>query len=168
MTQYLISFRKRSLVGWPSAHEAVRNGTILIAGRKALETSGLIARIRRRTAKMAARNATGDLQLALLVRERQDLVDEWQKRDAARSAAVAQSPSKRNKQKEAKSVARLSAIDNRIAEIDKRLAVDFPDYAALASPVPLKIADAQKQLKTNEALVLFLDTPTAARLYLAQ
>ena len=109
-------------------------------------------------AKMAARNATGDLQLALLVRERQDLVDEWQQRAAARSAAVAQPPSKRNKQKEVKSVARLSAIDNRISEIDKRLAVSFPDYAALANPVPLKIADVQKHLNPNEALVLFLDT----------
>jgi hypothetical protein len=109
-------------------------------------------------AKMAARQATGNPQLARLVRERQDLVEEWQNRDAARSAALAQSPSKRNTQAEAKNVARLAAIDNRIVDIDKRLAADFPDYAALANPDPLKITDAQKQLKTNEALVLFLDT----------
>jgi hypothetical protein len=96
--------------------------------------------------------------LALLVRERQDLIDEWQNRDAARRTAIFQLPSKRNKQKEAKSVARLSAIDNRVSEIDKRLALSFPDYAALANPEPLTIDDVQKHLNPNEALVLFLDT----------
>src|SRR5262249_15726446 len=40
-------------------------------------------------AQMAARGATGDATLAALVRERQDLVAEWQKRDQLRSAAVA-------------------------------------------------------------------------------
>jgi hypothetical protein len=109
-------------------------------------------------AKTAARHATGDQQLALLVRERQDLIDEWQNRDAARRTAIFQLPSKRNKQKEAKRFARLSAIDNRISEIDKRLAVSFPDYAALANPEPLAIDDVQKHLNPNEALVLFLDT----------
>jgi len=41
-------------------------------------------------AQMAARGAKGDPKLAALVRERQDLVAEWQKRDAVRSAVVAQ------------------------------------------------------------------------------
>src|SRR5262249_39155133 len=36
--------------------------------------------------QMAARGAKGDLRLAALVRERQDLVAEWQQRDGARSA----------------------------------------------------------------------------------
>ena len=97
--------------------------------------------------------------LAAIVRERQDLVAEWQKRDAARSAAVSQPPDKRDKQAEAANVARLAEIDTRIAEIDKQLAKDFPDYAALASPKPLSIADVQSQLRDSEALVLFLDTP---------
>jgi CHAT domain-containing protein/tetratricopeptide (TPR) repeat protein len=108
--------------------------------------------------KMAARQATGDTQLTLLVRERQDLVVEWHKRDAARSTAVARPPSKRNTQAEEKNIVRMVAIDKRIADIDKRLVTDFPDYAALASPAPSTVADVQKQLKSNEALVLYLDT----------
>ena len=56
-------------------------------------------------------------------------------------------------------MARLVEIDTRIAEIDKQLAEDFPDYAALVSPKPLSIADVQSQLHDGEALVLFLDTP---------
>ena len=110
-------------------------------------------------AQMAARGAKGDAKLAALVRERQDLVEEWQKRDQARSAAVSQSPDKRDKTAEAANVARLQGMDARITEIDKRLTAEFPDYAALARPAPSSIAEVQAQLKADEAMVLFLDTP---------
>jgi tetratricopeptide (TPR) repeat protein/CHAT domain-containing protein len=109
-------------------------------------------------AQMAARGAKGDPKLAALVRERQDLVAEWQRRDQARSAAVAQPPDKRNRDAEAANIERLTAIDARIAGIDQELAATFPDYAALANPSPLSVEDAQKQLGADEALVLFLDT----------
>ena len=85
-------------------------------------------------AQMAARGATGNPKLAAIVRERQDLVAEWQKRDAARSTSVSLAPNKRDKQAEAANVVRLADIDTRVSEIDKQLAVDFPVYAALASP----------------------------------
>src|SRR5262249_18496443 len=39
-----------------------------------------------------------------------------------------------------------------------RLAKDFPDYATLASPKPVSVADVQASLRDDEALVLFLDT----------
>ncbi|MCB1512661.1 MAG: CHAT domain-containing protein, partial [Hyphomicrobiaceae bacterium] len=110
-------------------------------------------------AKMAARNAKGSGPLASLVRERQDLVDEWQRRDAWRTAAVSKPPTQRSPEQEAKNTARLTAIDKRIAEIDVRLKAEFPDYAALANPEPLSIAQVQAQLRPDEALVLFLDTP---------
>jgi CHAT domain-containing protein/Tfp pilus assembly protein PilF len=109
-------------------------------------------------AQMAARGAKGNPKLAAVVRERQDLVAEWQRRDQARSAAVAQAPEKRNREAEAENVARLSAIDARIATIDKELTAHFPDYAALASPAPLPVEEVQAQLGADEALVLFLDT----------
>jgi hypothetical protein len=50
---------------------------------------------------------------------------------------VSQAPDKRDRAAEAANVARLAAIDARIGEIDRRLAADFPDYAALARPQPL-------------------------------
>jgi hypothetical protein len=99
-------------------------------------------------AQMAARGAKGDEALATLVRERQDAVVEWQKLDAPRDANA-----------EAENAARLAAIDRRIAEIDGRLKVEFPDYAALASATPLSVEDVQTQLGADEALVVFLDTP---------
>ena len=109
-------------------------------------------------AQMAARDAKDDAGLSQLVRERQDLVAEWQKRDITRSADVSQPPDRRNHAVEAANMARLAAIDTRIAEIDKRLAADFPDYAALAQPIPLSVEEVQAQLGADEALVLFLDT----------
>jgi tetratricopeptide (TPR) repeat protein/CHAT domain-containing protein len=109
--------------------------------------------------QMAARGAKGDPHLAALVRDRQDLVTEWQQRDAERSTAVAQAPNKRNSQAEAANMARLGIIDTRIAEIDNRLNTDFPDYAALVSPSPLSVEGVQAQLGPDEALILILDTP---------
>src|SRR5215475_6586170 len=108
--------------------------------------------------QMAARQATGDSALAGIVRERQDLVGEWQARDKLLVAAIAQSPNQRNAIGEQALHDRIAKIDARIAEIDKALARDFPEYSALASPEPLGIADVQAQLYANEALVLFLDT----------
>jgi len=108
---------------------------------------------------MSARQAKDDTTLAKLVRERQDLVGEWQRRDQLRSAAVSQAPEKRNREAEAENLTRLATIDERIAEIDRRLEKDFPDYAALANPQPLSIEEVQKDLRNDEALVLFLDTP---------
>src|SRR5262249_23871673 len=79
-------------------------------------------------------------------------------RDEARIAAAARPPNNRDANAEATNVARLAAIDGKIASIDTRLASDFPEYAALASPVPMSVDDVQKDLGTDEALVLFLDT----------
>jgi tetratricopeptide (TPR) repeat protein len=112
-------------------------------------------------AQMAARGAKDDPKLAALVRERQDKVADWQKRDVLRNASVALAPDARKQQAdaEAENTEHLRAIDTRIAEIDTLLKKDFPDYAALASPAPLSVEEVQAQLAADEALVLFLDTP---------
>ena len=110
-------------------------------------------------AQMAARSAKGSPQLAGLVRERQDLVSEWQAKDKLLIAAKSEPPAKRKAEAEKVLADRLAAIDTRLAEIDRRLAQDFPDYAALASPAPVSVAEVQAQLGADEALVLFLDTP---------
>ena len=110
-------------------------------------------------AKMAARGAKGDPALAVMVRERQDLVDEWQRRDASRTATVAQEPGKRDHAAEAVNLNRLATIDQRIGAIDARLVAEFPDYAAFASPLPLSVEVVRAHLGANEALLLFLDTP---------
>jgi CHAT domain-containing protein/tetratricopeptide (TPR) repeat protein len=111
----------------------------------------------RTLAQMAARGAKGDPVLVALARERQDLVAEWQTRDGLRNAALGAATDKRNAKAEAENRDRLTVTDARLAEIDKRLAADFPDYAALANPSPLSVGEVQAQLRPDEALVLFLD-----------
>jgi hypothetical protein len=78
-------------------------------------------------------------------------------------AAVSQAPDKRDRAAEAVNLARLAAIDARIAEIDQRLKAEFTDYAALIRPEPLSVAEVQSQLRGDEALVLFLDTRRCSR-----
>jgi CHAT domain-containing protein/tetratricopeptide (TPR) repeat protein len=109
-------------------------------------------------AQMAARSAAGSPPLAGLVRERQDLVGEWQAKDKLLVAAKSQEPARRNAGAEKGLADRLGAVDSRLADIGRKLAKDFPDYAALASPAPVSVAGVQAQLGADEALVLFLDT----------
>jgi CHAT domain-containing protein/Tfp pilus assembly protein PilF len=109
-------------------------------------------------AQMAARQAKGSGALADLVRERQDLVEEWQARDQSLVTARAAPPDRRDAQREAAQSTRLAEIDGRLALIDKTLAKDFPEYATLADAQPLTIADVQALLRADEALLLLFDT----------
>jgi CHAT domain-containing protein/Tfp pilus assembly protein PilF len=105
--------------------------------------------------QLGTRQAKGDTTLAELVRERQDLVGEWQGRDRLLIAIRSAPSDKRNGVAEQALAARLTAIDARIAEIDRTLVRDFPDYATLANPEPLDVSEVQAQLRADEALVLF-------------
>ena len=104
---------------------------------------------------MSARQSAGSSELAGLVRERQDKVRVWQNNEKRMNAL--RGAGKNDNKLESQ----MAAIDQRIDEIDQRLAKDFPDYAALASPKPLTIKQVQKLLKSDEALILLLDTPKA-------
>src|SRR5262245_7892166 len=108
--------------------------------------------------QMAVRQAKGEGALAALVRERQDLLAEWQAKDQALVATRAQRPELRDVKVEGALSARLADIDARIIEIDKQLAREFPEFTSLAAPEPLDIADVQRLLGEREALLLILDT----------
>ena len=110
-------------------------------------------------AQMAVRSAQGSPQLAQLVRERQDLVSEWEMKDKQLMAAKNDAPAKRKADGEGALGNRLADIDRRLEGIDGRLANNFPNYTALASPAPVSVTEVQAQLRADEALVLFLDVP---------
>src|SRR5262249_44286445 len=99
--------------------------------------------------QMAARSAKDSPELAALIRERQDLLGEWKSKDKGLVAARAEPPARRNPDAEKVLSERLGAIDVRFGEIDKRLAKDFPEYAALASPRPVALADVQASLRDD-------------------
>ncbi len=109
-------------------------------------------------AQTAVRSAKGDGSLARFVRERQDLVAEWQTKDHQLVSARSEPAGQRNARLEQALAARLSAIDARIAEIDRTLARDFPDYSVLARPEPLAIDAVQARLGDDEVLIFFLVT----------
>jgi hypothetical protein len=102
--------------------------------------------------QMSARSAKDEGKLGPLIRERQDLVAEWQALDQAHTLAMARTADKRDAKFEADNVARLKAIDARVSEIDNALAKDFPEYAAPTSTQPLDIPAVQAQLRADEAL----------------
>jgi tetratricopeptide (TPR) repeat protein/CHAT domain-containing protein len=114
-------------------------------------------------AQMAARAAAGDANLVPRVRERQDLVSDWQRRDVLRSASLALAPIERDRQANAEkeNVSRLAEIEAEIQRIDFELAAGFPNYVALASPAALSVEGVKSLLAANEALVLFIDTPSS-------
>jgi CHAT domain-containing protein len=107
---------------------------------------------------MAARGAKGDAKLAGVVRERQDLVTEWQTRDTLRNAALGEASDRRDAKAYDQNFAKLAQLDERIAAIDRTLSVDYSDYASLVSATPLSVQEVQQQLQRDEALVMFLDT----------
>ncbi len=110
-------------------------------------------------AQMAVRSAKGDPALSATVRERQDLLAEWQKLDTLRNSWLALPPEQRAGHAGERTRDRLATIDARIAAIDGELMEKFPAYTAMSSPAPLPAAEAQAALGADEALVLFYDTP---------
>jgi CHAT domain-containing protein/tetratricopeptide (TPR) repeat protein len=110
-------------------------------------------------AQMAARSAKGSPELGELVRERQDLVGEWQAKDTRLIAAKREVATERKADMVKALADRLAAIDIRLTKIDGILGQHFPDYRALASPAPLSVSEVQALLRPDEALVLFLDMP---------
>jgi tetratricopeptide (TPR) repeat protein len=103
-------------------------------------------------AQMATRQAKGETSLARTVRDRQDLERQWRQADQGLNAAIGRGDAN------LASTLRpaLSALEAKLAEIDARLARDFPDYAELSNPKPLSIADAQALLGPDEALLFWL------------
>jgi CHAT domain-containing protein len=102
--------------------------------------------------QMAARQSKGEGALAQAVRDRQDLERQWHVADERLNAAVG-----RGDVKLASELRReLSGLDSKFADIDARLAREFPDYAELSNPKPLSIGSAQAVLGADEALVSWL------------
>ena len=109
-------------------------------------------------AQMSVRSAAGNRDLALLVRERQDLLGLWQKRNGLLVWARSQPSEKRNARVDARIQEDIALIDKRLAEIDQELRQSFPQFASLSSSEGLSIGEVQTWLHRDEALLLFLDT----------
>ncbi|MBB3929531.1 CHAT domain-containing protein/tetratricopeptide (TPR) repeat protein [Kaistia hirudinis] len=101
-----------------------------------------------------ARFAVGNSALAALIRERQDLAGQHRALEAALTAAFSQPAERRDLAKEAAGREQFAAMAARITQISAEIEKGFPDYARLADPKPLTVAEAQGLLGPDEALVL--------------
>lgn len=116
-------------------------------------------------AKLAVRLAAGNDRLAELVRRDQDLGAEIDALDKAVIVAASLPPSKRDAAAEKRQRERLAALAPERTRLQATLAREFPDYAALSNPPPLKLPDIQALLGDDEALVAFALTETSSLVF---
>ena len=108
-------------------------------------------------AEMASRLAKGPA-LADVVRQRQDLSNQWQEKDKALEGARLNEDGRRGAESEAKLKQEIAQLADRIARLDETLRREFADYSAIATPTPLDVAQVQAALQPTEAMVLMLGT----------
>jgi CHAT domain-containing protein/Tfp pilus assembly protein PilF len=106
--------------------------------------------------QMGLRFAAGTDALAALVRERQDLSAFWRDRDKALLAALSTPQGQQNPSAIGALRRELASIESKLAANTARLEREFPEYAALASPKPLKAEEVQQLLGADEALIFWL------------
>ncbi|WP_306753117.1 tetratricopeptide repeat protein [Paracoccus actinidiae] len=111
-------------------------------------------------AQASARFSQGVSELARVLRERQDLVREWQSKDTYLVRSLSRDVRNRDLSVEQQFRSRMVQIDARVAELDDQLRTAFPEYAALAQPKPLGVDQVQALLGPSEALVAMLTTET--------
>jgi CHAT domain-containing protein/tetratricopeptide (TPR) repeat protein len=106
--------------------------------------------------QMGLRVAAGNDTLAAVVREGQDLVAIHRANDAALVAALGRADGQRRGVPIEALRQQMADTERKLAATTARLAKEFPDYVALANPKPLKVADLQALLKSDEAFIFFL------------
>jgi CHAT domain-containing protein/Tfp pilus assembly protein PilF len=127
-------------------------------GREAFEIaqwanqSAAAAAIQQLSPRFGARNDA----LATLVRQDQDLSAYARDRDRALVEALSKPEGQAN-------AAQIEGIRKQIADTERKLTAtktqlekDFPEYAALSNPKPMKVEEVQKLLGQNEALIFLL------------
>jgi CHAT domain-containing protein/tetratricopeptide (TPR) repeat protein len=128
------------------------------AGREAFEIAQWAGQSSAATAvaEMGVRFAAGNDALAALVRESQDLSATWSDRDKALTAARSLPAGRQDRAAIDRLQREISETEARLKAVAAQLQQQFPDYAALANPKPLKVDAVQKLLGADEALVYFL------------
>ncbi len=107
-------------------------------------------------ARAAARQAAGNPALAELVRQAQEA---QRARDNARmdlAAEFAKPDDERNAARERKLADDLKAASARADALSAKVEQTYPDYAKLAEPGPVRLADLQSRLQPREAFLSFV------------
>jgi CHAT domain-containing protein/tetratricopeptide (TPR) repeat protein len=107
-------------------------------------------------ALMSARFAAGNDAVATLVRRQQDLKAQLDSLDKRITGELGAPDGKRNDALIASLRSEAARAQKSLDEVAARILREFPGYAELASPTPLTMAQTQKLLKPDEALLLFI------------
>lgn len=116
--------------------------------------------------RMAARFASGEDDLARLLRDRQDALEAWRARDARLTEALASG--KLAAEEEAALRDDLERLDRQIETFDRDLQQSFPEFADLTQPRPVAVGATQTLLGQDEALFLHVTGASGSHLLLVQ
>ena len=119
-------------------------------------------------AGMAARFAAGSDALAKVVRDRQDLLDQWRKLNDAMIQAMGRPADQRKGDAEGALRKDIDAVTQQLADLDRRIGKDFPAYAELSNSQPLSVAATQALLAEDEALLVYIVAAKASWLWVVR
>jgi len=106
--------------------------------------------------QLGPRFASGNDALAALVRQDQDLSAYRRDREKALVERLAKPAGQSDSPQIDKIRRQIEDTERKLAATAARLEKEFPDYAALSNPKPLKVEDVQELLGTHEVLLLLL------------
>jgi CHAT domain-containing protein/tetratricopeptide (TPR) repeat protein len=111
--------------------------------------------------QMVARFASKNNRLAAMVRESQDLGTRWQNQTESLVEGIAKQEGTSNERALAELRDKIAQTESRFSALNAEIHHEFPDYEALISPKPLAVADIQKLLSGDEALVFLFSASKA-------
>jgi CHAT domain-containing protein/tetratricopeptide (TPR) repeat protein len=106
--------------------------------------------------RLSARLATGDDNLAALIRERQDTL---QRARTARERLIelaSHAPAVEEPELERGLLTEIETANRRIEELDEQLAANYPAYSMSIQPSLLPLSEAQRLLEQDEALLAYI------------
>ena len=106
-------------------------------------------------ASMSVRFGAGDNALGHRVRERQDATQAWRLLNERLLDEASKPLKDRNTTKESAWREQMAALLRKTDEIDLLLAQEFPEYALLAQPGAMSLAETQSYLRDGEALIYY-------------
>lgn len=154
--KYSFVFLNHISISWAAGRHQPAQQSTLKAGAFEAAQLARATNTAAAVAGMGARFAAKDDALASLVRERQDAARAWQQGDRNLIEAASRTPIERDTEAEATLRDYLSRLDQKLEHLDKRLKVEFPQYAELTSPQPVKLSTIQKLLGPKEAMLAYV------------
>jgi CHAT domain-containing protein/tetratricopeptide (TPR) repeat protein len=115
--------------------------------------------------QMVARFASKNDKLATMVRESQDLGILWQNQTESLNEGIKKQTEASNKRAVPELRDRITETESRFAALTAQIDREFPEYSALISPKPLAVADIQKLLGEDEALVFLFSGSKATYVF---